>query len=338
MIDADIRCLVYGQNFTSDLPKKETNVMTDNIQDQSNLPGFQGIVYPDHIDLLIKEAASMNRDIHQLINDTRATNQILPIPINPRPVNKIITRTEIASAVLRDTGQWVPSFEISVQCGTFSATEARLSFGKKEGTNMVRINALDIETKASQTARQIIVRGCKELASWMLNEAYDPNLIEDDAIYLRLLNTELTKVVNEAVQMTVRTTLFMDSFMNDYSDLLDLLEREGFASAEAHFDNLITMPKSRLDVELPLSEGTLVPIGRLIMLRVNKSAKDMEFLELGTGPVMLTRSTHPTLLKVMSSLEKAYDIPRLLLILKDDTLMCYRGIEATGTWTVKRVC
>lgn len=311
--------------------RQNINAVLDLTPTSETAPAVDVITFPDHIQCYEKAAAAMDRKAHELINTARSHTPLFP----PKPPKQAVTyfAPKVIQSAIIPTTEPNDTIPIMLNEGIASPYEARLMVSKNAPFQTIISYIMNDDDDV------LAVLG----KSHTLNELVTAmrTMVDTDNVTLKsvmmLVNRQYTRIINEYLQAIVDTELQIDSFLDDYEDLIDHLENSGFVWVESTLVNLTT--GTQLIDMGQLEDSKDIYVSATNVMYLDKTAEDMGFMEITNEFfVMLSNVYHPTLITV---LDRAYGyghkIPVTVIVLKDDTYLAYKSCVPGGTWGITRV-
>ena len=304
-------------------------VLADSVSN-TQPPEVDIIVFPNHITCYEKAAKAMDRKAHQLINDARAHTPLFPPKPKPTEVkyyNPIIISTAVVQPQLV-----AASLPIVVVEGISQPLDMRLHVDSAIPFRTI-INFLSI-TDEECLNLLYSAKTLDDVAAIMYENAGTAN--DQFRTVLMMMNRHYTQLINSYLQATVDVTMFIDSFMEDYGDIIEILENQGFVEA-AYYLSSMTWLVNGIENGIPEDTRVIIPSGTNV-IKLDKTAEEMGFMEITSEfHVMLSAVYHPTLLALLDRVwGYGYQIPQAVLVLLDDTYVAYKSCVPGGTWSVIR--
>jgi hypothetical protein len=309
-----------------DMINDTTRDLLKEVRDTEHSPNTDLLYFPDHLTCYEELGRRMNRQAHQLINLARSN-----VPMHPKPKLKTELK-KFAPEVIKSA---VVSTTIDAEDINVVVMDEFLDplLHRAELTDKTKVVAL-LSTLPSNDDSDAVeklglgeVTSLRELVHWYNK---DGNVNEDNMTTVMFLGNRYTQLVNMYISATVSAELVIPSFFDEYLGLLAWLEDNGFDEAERFMDSMTIYH----DPAGPIPKT----LEKCIILYVDKTSDEMGFSQLTNEMfVTLSRVYHPTLLDLVHKCYMyAEKIPRITLLLKDDTFTMFKSSIPGANWGLTR--
>ena len=291
---------------------------------------YSGLIYPAHLEFLKKKASIMNRSVHQLINEARMPNAF-PKPKTVKTELPVFKPGAIESAKVGDLAGIGP--DSTIEAG-ISFTDCVEMF-KTPHYQASRVNECLYDESETTVDLLSQCEGGLVALHTALRSYYDlPELADDVRGLLRTYNRFLTKTVNRYIKATVNLSWSIDSFVEDFPELLNALQQEGLTKIEEYLEELVI---GGLD-DILSREGACLPVAHYGVIYLPKTAEAMGLYEVTDEvPVQLSKVYHPSLLSLLESIFTQLNCVQVVCFLQDDEYLFIRSPLDLSCWSVQRV-
>ena len=284
------------------------------------------LYFPDHLLVYEELGKRMNRAAHELINLARSNVIMHPKPKRKTELKKfapeVIKSAEVNTNITADDVHIIMSDEF---------LDTLLHRGEVQDPTKILTLLSVLPSKGEEDAMVVYglepINTLRELVEWYHT---DGNVNEKNMNAVMFIGRRYTTLINMYVSATVSVELTIASFFDEYMELVDWLEEHGFDDAERYMDAMTIYHD-------PI---TLLPrtLEKCVLVSLDKTSDEMGFSQLTNEMfVTLSRVYHPTLLDLA---DKAYayaeKIPRITLILKDDTFTMFKSSVPGASWGLTR--